>query len=285
MGGRDFPDLYGYNKIFNFIIHIIKIFPPSFIFLPVHNHKSQQRKIVAMRYTSSRNSSISCTFEEAVCSGYAPDGGLFVPEQLPLISKDTLREWSKFAFPHLSTHILRLFISPDEISDDDLHHICTSAFVGFEDPARAVPLVKVGPLYVAELFHGPTFCFKDLGMRAVVNILSHFATKRQKSITLIVSTTGDTGPAAVQAVSDTANPYLTILVHYPHGQISDFQRKQLTTVHSSCVRVAAFQGGGDDMDIPIKRMLAGQDKNGQALWTGVNSYNIGRPLMQMVRVL
>jgi len=153
-------------------------------------------------------------------------------------------------------------------------------------------------------------------MRAVVNTLSYFATKRQKNITLIVSTTGDTGPAAVQAgklnnrrllliefyhlysfskylihlyhifvVSDAENPLLNILVHYPLGQISAFQRKQLTTVNSTSVKVATFEGGGDDMDAPIKNMLKSSSKSNdskQMHLCGVNSYNIGRPLVQMV---
>jgi threonine synthase len=119
-------------------------------------------------------------------------------------------------------------------------------------------------------------------MRAVVNILSHFATLRKRKTTLLVSTTGDTGPAAVQAVDDAANPLLTILVHFPKGQISDFQRRSLTTVRSPLVRVVAFEGGGDDMDAPIKRILATTDKSPDRILCGVNSYNIGRPLMQMV---
>ena len=238
-----------------------------------------------MKYTSTRDGSIRSTFEEAVCSGYSPDGGLFVPESLPKVTPKTLQEWSKLSYPDLSFQVLRLFISPEEVPDSDLKQICTSAFEGFVDPAQAVPVVKVGSIYIAELFHGPTFCFKDLGMRAVVNLLSYFSTKRQRKITLLVSTTGDTGPAAVRAVSDINNPLLTILVHYPHSQISDFQRKQLTTVDSPCVRVAAFQGGGDDMDKPIKKILAGQDRQSNALMTGVNSYNIGRPLMQMVHYI
>jgi len=235
-----------------------------------------------MKYTSTRNASIRSTFEEAVCSGYSPDGGLFVPTSLPKITPETLQEWSKLSYPDLSFQVLRRFIAPEEVPDDALKEICTSAFEGFVDPAQAVPVVKVGSMYIAELFHGPTFCFKDLGMRAVVNLLSYFSKKRQRKITLVVSTTGDTGPAAVRAVSDINNPLLTILVHFPEGQISDFQRKQLTTVDSPCVKVAAFQGGGDDMDKPIKTILAGQDRQGNTLMTGVNSYNIGRPLMQAV---
>ncbi len=114
-------------------------------------------------------------------------------------------------------------------------------------------------------------------MRPVIFLLAHFASKRKKSISLLVATTGDTGPAAVKAVGDANNPFLNILVHYPHGQISDFQKRQLTTVESPCVRIATFEGGGDDMDLPIKNIQG--ELEGVC---GVNSYNIGRPLMQMV---
>jgi len=241
---------------------------------------------ITMRYTSTRDSSVSCSFEEALCSGYAPDGGLFVPTELPKIDPSTLNSWSSLTFPQLASEVIRMFISPDEISDAELQHICTDSFVkGFDESVGStVPLRRVGSAFIVELFYGPTFCFKDLGMRAVVNMLSHFATKREKNITLIVSTTGDTGPAAVQAVSDAGNPLMTLLVHYPKDQISAFQRKQLTTCNSPYVHVATFEGGGDDMDLPIKNILAtsgvrSENKSGVC---GVNSYNIGRPLMQMV---
>ncbi|GAX09797.1 hypothetical protein FisN_11Lh233 [Fistulifera solaris] len=232
-----------------------------------------------MRYTSTRNRTISCTFEEAICSGYAPDGGLFVPETLPAVSVATLKEWAKLDFAQLAQTVLRLFVSESEVSAQELSQIVT--YEGFAPPV--IPIQRVGSLYVAELFHGPTFCFKDLGMRAVVRFLSLFATKRRQRMTLLVSTTGDTGPAAVQAVSDARNPWLTILVHYPAGQISSFQRKQLTTTDSPHVHVVAFEGGGDDMDRPIKNMLKSAPSSSH--WTGVNSYNIGRPLMQMIHYI
>jgi threonine synthase len=232
-----------------------------------------------MKYTSTRDRTISCTFEEAICSGYAPDGGLFVPEELPAVSVATLKEWAKLDYPHLAQTVLRLFVSESEVSPQELSEIVT--YQGFIDPV--VPIQRVGSLYVAELFHGPTFCFKDLGMRAVVQFLSLFATKQRQHMTLLVSTTGDTGPAAVQAVSDANHPRLTILVHYPAGQISSFQRKQLTTIDSPNVHVVAFEGGGDDMDLPIKNMLKSPPSGSH--WTGVNSYNIGRPLMQMIHYI
>lgn len=233
-----------------------------------------------MKYTSTRDASISCSFEEALCSGYAPDGGLFVPESLPSLSWETLQAWSSLSYPDLTFALLRLLIDVKEVDDAALRQICSSGLTGFVNPNQAVPVVPVGGLYVAELFHGPTFCFKDFGLRGLVNFLSYFASKRQRRMNLLVATTGDTGPAAVQAVSDVANPLLTLLVHYPEGQISNFQKRQLTTVSSPCVKVVAFVGSGDDMDLPIKNIL--RDPNRTTLVTGVNSYNIGRPLMQCV---
>ena len=140
-------------------------------------------------------------------------------------------------------------------------------------------------MFISELFHGPTFCFKDLGMRAVVNLLAYFSKKRNKKTVVVVSTTGDTGPAALHAVCSLPldeQEYLKILVHYPDGQISAFQRKQLTTIEARNARVVAFQGGGDDMDEPIKNILIANMDIDDVQICGINSYNIGRPIMQIV---
>lgn len=201
----------------------------------------------------------------------------------------------------------RIFISADEVGDDDLRDIVANSYPVEEfDDNSFVPVKRLGSsgaggAYIAELFHGPTYCFKDLGMMPVINFLSFFASRANRPTTLLVSTTGDTGPAAVHAVNRASNPLLTILVHYPDGQISDFQRRQLTTIESRFVKVgkspcsflrqlltrhftsASFEGGGDDMDLPIKETLLENDeaKSGRK-FTGINSYNIGRPLAQMV---
>lgn len=236
-----------------------------------------------MRYISTRDASISCTFEEAVCSGYAPDGGLFVPESLPLIDATTLQEFSSLSFPELAAKIMRMFISHEEVPEENLKEICKKSFVDTFDLQAGesiIPIVKIGDAHMVELFHGPTFCFKDFGMQAVIHFLSFFSNRRNKKIKMIVSTTGDTGPACVAAVSAAANPNLTLLVHFPKGQISAFQRKQMTTLNSPYVQVASFEGGGDDMDLPIKNIL--KEKHHDFDFCGVNSYNIGRPLIQMI---
>lgn len=128
-----------------------------------------------MKYTSTRNSNIFCSFEEAICSGYAPDGGLFVPCKLPEIDTQTLKSWSSLSYPNLAFEVMRMFISSDEISDLNLKKICHDSFVkGFHEDSDCddnddknyndtIPVKKIGAAYLVELFHGPTFCFKDLG--------------------------------------------------------------------------------------------------------------------------
>jgi len=271
-----------------------------------------------MKYKSTRNAQVITSFENAICSGYAPDGGLFVPQTLPSLSSFQIKEWSLLSFPELSYEVLRLFIATEEITNGDLREIVNKAFGGGSFVDGVVNVRRLSSsndndndnekekanrnenVFVSELFGGPTFCFKDIGMRLVVNILSHFSSSTPT--TLLVATTGDTGPAAVRAVSDAQNPNLSILVHYPKGQISDFQRKQLTTVCSDSVEVVTFEGGGDDMDLPIKNILALSSSSSSSSsfdvveskkkttsrrrrLCGVNSYNIGRPLAQMIHFI
>lgn len=241
-----------------------------------------------MRYTSTRTPSAYFTFEEAVLGGYAPDGGLFVPESMPQINTDVLREWVELSYVDLSTAVLSLLVT--EITREEIFEICQTSYAGFEEPIVPVVAVKPGSVFVAELFHGPTFCFKDLGLRILINFLAEFARKRNQRITLLAATTGDTGPAAVQAVQDTGCELLSIVVHYPKGQISDFQRKQLTTIDSPRVKIVEFCGSGDDMDSAIKSITSGKTNDassneGGRLVCGINSFNIGRPLAQMTHFI
>ena len=287
-----------------------------------------------MKFISTRDISSSkklFSFEDAILSGYAPnDGGLFVPEYLPNIDKDTiLNVWSKLSYIELAHQVLRLFIDNVEIPDDDLNKIITNSFTyksdcshgddAAADGATPTPIPipinskSIPGLYISELYHGPTYCFKDFGLRILINMLGYFASRREQKITLVVATTGDTGPAAVQAIYDlpqTIQSYISIIVHYPNGQISNFQRKQLTTLASDSIKIVCFDGGGDDMDTPIKNIQQQQkskvskekEDDGKAstdddtketttadkkarMICGINSYNIGRPLAQMIHFI
>lgn len=116
-----------------------------------------------MKYTSTRCGDVITTFEEAICSGYAPDGGLFVPATVPVFGTEDLEKWATLGYVDLAYEVLRRFISEEEVSNASLREICDAAFRGFENPAQAVPVIPLGSIFLSELFHGPTFCFKDLG--------------------------------------------------------------------------------------------------------------------------
>jgi len=247
-----------------------------------------------MDYISTRDATVRASFEDALFSGYAPGGGLYVPRSLPQLSNADLKSFSSLTFPQLAHAILSRFISPKEVPEDNLRDICEKSFHDGFDQDCVVPVVQIGskcnsPTFVAELFHGPTMCFKDLGMQGVIQLLAYFSAKRKRKACLLAATTGDTGPAAVQAVRQCDSPYLSCIIHYPKGQISEFQRRQMTTADSPMVTIVEVEGGGDDMDRPIKELLTEQhsstaeegDSDDRVLLCGVNSYNIGRPLMQM----
>ena len=236
-----------------------------------------------MRYVSSRGASASVSFEEAIGSGYAADGGLYVPETLPPITADDLEAWKNLDFPALAVEVLRPFVA-GEIPDADLEPLLAACYGDFLAPEKipVVPLATAPRVAVAELFYGPTFCFKDLGLQVLVRFLSYFAAKRGERRTILVATTGDTGPAALRAAADVDDASLRVVCCFPEGQVSALQRRQMTTHGSSSVRVATFEGGGDDMDEPIRRMgLDNAFASAHGL-CGANSYNVGRPLAQMV---
>lgn len=223
---------------------------------------------------------------EALCTGYAPDGGLFVPEELPRISGATLASWSSLDFPTLALELLKLFVG-DELPPEELKDVVHGSYVNFshKDIVPVIPLAKDADpsraVFVSELFHGPTYCFKDLGQQLLVRLLARFAERDKQKKTFLVSTTGDTGPAAMRAVADAASDYLQIVVFFPSGQISELQRRQMTTASNAKAKVATFEGGGDDMDLPLKRLSSDRafvEKHGLC---GINSYNLGRPLAQL----
>lgn len=233
-----------------------------------------------MRFCSTRGGAKGATLAEALCTGYAPDGGLFVPEELPRISETTFASWASLDFPALALELLTLFVG-DELPPEELADVVHGSYVNFSHK-DIVPVIRLAEAaVVAELFHGPTYCFKDLGQQLLVRLLARFAERDKQKKTFLVSTTGDTGPAAMRAVADAASDYLQIVVFFPSGQISELQRRQMTTASTAKAKVATFEGGGDDMDLPLKRLSSDRafvEKHGLC---GINSYNLGRPLAQL----
>ncbi|GAB5367611.1 hypothetical protein AAMO2058_001245500 [Amorphochlora amoebiformis] len=182
--------------------------------------------------------------EECLMTGYAKDGGLFMPQRLPKLSVEELASWHGLAFQDVAFNVLTKF-TRDHLPEHALKAIIEEAFETFS-AKEIVPIVDIGDakakrLISAELFHGPTYSFKDFGQQILCRMLDYYARKRSRTCTVLVSTTGDTGPAAIAAIKDTKK--LRIICFYPKGQISRLQELQMTTVDASNVKVYPFQGG------------------------------------------
>lgn len=172
-----------------------------------------------MRYVSTRGGD-EATFAEAIARGYARDGGLYMPEQLPRITVEELRRWKHHTFALLCEEIMAKFVG-EEIPRADLHQMMVGCFSGFSHD-QVVPLTHLGAaddIFVAELFHGPSLSFKDFGQQVLCACLDYFARRRDAMVSLLVSTTGDTGPAAISAARGLCS--LQLVVVYPLGQISE----------------------------------------------------------------
>ena len=229
-----------------------------------------------MRYLSTRGGLSFVSFEEAATSGYAKDGGLYVPESLPLISQEDLERWRSLDYASLAFEVLRPFILVEELDDLTLKGILKECYADF--PEEVIGVRSLPSLSVLELFRGPTNCFKDLGLPFLVRVVAHFAGKNKEKRTLLVATTGDTGPACTYAVSKLKEDNLRVVCCYPRGMISEYQASQMQRSERSMI--ISFEGGGDDMDLPIKNI---QKKRKDV--SGVNSYNVCRPLVQTVHFI
>ena len=234
-----------------------------------------------MKYTSTR-SSYSCDSLQAVLSGIAPDGGLFIsPEILSspfdwkaVIGLPTLKMAEK-----ILSHLLPEF--------KDMESLVAKAYSGKFETPDLTPVVKVGDMYVLELFCGPTSAFKDVALSMLPQLIT--AAKKQtgaKDQTIILTaTSGDTGKAALEGFHDV--PGTGIIVFYPDGGVSPIQRAQMVTQEGSNVRVCAVRGNFDDCQTAVKQTFAQINASGAFTKAGktlssANSINIGRLAPQVV---
>lgn len=140
-----------------------------------------------MLYKSTRGGVSSLTFEDAVVSGLADDGGLLVPQTVPMISADTLARWSKLSFQQLSFEVMSRFISNEEIPPADLESMIEKSFRSFDHP-EITPVVRKGDVFILELFHGPTYSFKDIALQFLGNLLEYILAKRKLNVTVVGAT-------------------------------------------------------------------------------------------------
>lgn len=242
------------------------------------------------KYFSTRGGSYEKTFEEILFEGISKkDGGLFIPHCIPQLDLDKmLRE--KISFNKLAYNIFRLFISEKEIPNIDLEIILNKSFNNFreKDVVKLQKLSKISDkegnthiAYVLELFHGPSYSFKDIALQVLSNMISYFLEKKQntKDTFLICATSGDTGSAAIHSVINT-NDKLGCIVLFPNFGVSPIQKAQMTTVNKKNIINFEVNGSFDDCQKMVKQLL--RLNNLDFDFISVNSINWTRILTQIV---
>ena len=232
-----------------------------------------------MKFISTRGKSPAVTAAEAIRRGLAPDGGLYVPDALPVFSASELEALYELPYAELSAAVLERFLPG--FSREELLGYTKKAYASFDDGA-VVPLHALGDkLWTMELFHGPTCAFKDVALQILPYLLAASVRKcaDEHTVAILVATSGDTGKAALEGFADV--PGTKIAVFYPDGGVSDIQRAQMATQGGDNVLVLAVRGNFDDAQTGVKDIFADAalaaelDKAGVVL-SSANSINWGR---------
>ncbi|KAF9255975.1 tryptophan synthase beta subunit-like PLP-dependent enzyme [Marasmius fiardii PR-910] len=240
-----------------------------------------------MKYFSTRGGSQDLSFEEAVLAGLAPNGGLYIPTNIPKLPDNWKSEWKDHSFVDLSVAILSLYISREEISESDLRKLVEKSYVSFRHP-DVTPLRKLGERkYVLELWHGPTWAFKDVALQFLGNLFEFFLSRKnakagshKEKLTVIGATSGDTGSAAIYGLRNKEN--ISIFILHPKGRVSPIQEAQMTTVTDPNVHNLAVKGTFDDCQDIVKALFSDTDFNTRHKLGAVNSINWARILAQTV---
>ena len=232
-----------------------------------------------MRYISTRGTAPVLTFGEAMMTGLARDGGLYVPETVPVMARDDIAALAGLPYEEIAFRVMKPFIG-GFFADDEFKRLIAAAYTGFGHAARA-PLVQLGPNhFLLELFHGPTLAFKDFAMQLIGQMMQAALAKTGERITIVGATSGDTGSAAMEAFRGLAN--VDVFIMYPHGRVSEVQRRQMTTPIEANVHALAVDGDFDDCQANVKAMFNDFAFRDGVRLAGVNSINWARVLAQVV---
>ncbi|MCR8550090.1 threonine synthase [Salipiger sp. P9] len=232
-----------------------------------------------MRYISTRGQAPALSFEEAMLSGLARDGGLYVPETVPVMSRDDIRALHGLSYEETAFRVMRPFVG-DSFTDETFGDLIAKAYAGFGHGARA-PLVQLAPgHFLLELFHGPTLAFKDFAMQLIGQLFEEALTRRGEHVTIVGATSGDTGSAAIEAFKGL--DAVDVFILFPHGRVSEVQRRQMTTPGEANVHALAVDGHFDDCQARLKDMFNDFAFRDEVRLAGVNSINWARVLAQVV---
>lgn len=232
-----------------------------------------------MRYISTRGQAPELTFGEAMLTGLARDGGLYVPASIPQWSPADIKALAGLSYEEVAFRVMKPFCG-ETFTDAELQGAIEKAYAGFGHAARA-PLVQLAPNhFLLELFHGPTLAFKDFAMQIIGQLFQIALAKEGRKITIVGATSGDTGSAAIEAFRGLDN--VDVFILFPHGRVSDVQRRQMTTPSEDNVHALALEGDFDDCQGKLKDMFNHFEFRDAVGLAGVNSINWARVLAQVV---
>ncbi len=223
-------------------------------------------------YKSTNGKISGISFREALLKGLAPDGGLYMPERIPVISKDELDSFRSSSYHEIAANLLNNY-TQGEIPGDLLKRLCREAY-NFAIPIESISDQK----YILRLDQGPTASFKDFAARMMSRLMQHFLSEENRNLTILTATSGDTGSAVASAFHGLKNIRLIIL--FPEDEVTEMQRKQMTTLGDN-ISIISVKGKFDDCQSLVKKAFLDSSLAHLPL-SSANSINIGRLLPQTV---
>ncbi len=237
-----------------------------------------------MMYVSTRDAGEKATASQAILKGLAADGGLFVPEQLPVLDV-SLKELAGMTYQQTAYEVMKKFLT--DFTEEELRHCIASAYDSKFDTEEIAPLTRADGAYYLELFHGATIAFKDMALSILPHLLVTAAKKNhvKNEIVILTATSGDTGKAALAGFADV--PGTKIIVFYPRDGVSPIQKLQMVTQKGSNTSVIGIRGNFDQAQTGVKQLfsdaaLAKEMDAAGFQFSSANSINIGRLVPQIV---
>ena len=234
---------------------------------------------MSLSYVSTRGEAPPLGFADVLLAGLARDGGLYVPSEWPVLTAETIQGFAGKSYAEVAEAVIKPFGAPS-FGGGELHEMIGDAYASFRHPAVA-PLVQTGPnQFILELFHGPTLAFKDVAMQLLARLMDRALARRNERATIVAATSGDTGGAAIEAFRSCDR--VDVFVLFPHGRVSDVQRRQMTTVDAQNVHAVAVEGNFDDCQALVKAMFNDHAFRDRQRLAAVNSINWARIVAQIV---
>ncbi|MCO4824894.1 MAG: threonine synthase [Amylibacter sp.] len=232
-----------------------------------------------MKYISTRGQAPELTFEEAMLTGLARDGGLYVPAEWPTLSAAQIAGFAGKSYQDVAFEVMKPFVG-DTFTDSEFREIIAKAYACFEHDAVCPVKQLDHNHYLLELFHGPTLAFKDVAMQLIGQMFEVALKRLGKRVTIVGATSGDTGSAAIEAFRGL--DAVDVFIMYPHGRVSEVQRRQMTTPTEDNVHALAVDGDFDTCQALLKDMFNDFEFRDGVKLAGVNSINWARVLAQVV---